>query len=47
MIIAWGMSITNDKVYSDLQIWGWLALIIGVGFFAWHFFANRKAEPAK
>ncbi len=47
MIIAWGMSITNAKVYSDLQIWGWLALIIGVGFFAWHYFANRKTKSAK
>lgn len=42
MLVAWFLAITNGHDYSDLVIWGWLAFIIGVGFFAWHFFANKK-----
>ena len=42
MLIAWIMAITNAADYSDLQVWGWLAFIIGVGFFVWHFLVNRK-----
>lgn len=44
MIISWGLGISNAHDYSDLAIWGWLAFIIGVGFFVWHLFANRKAK---
>lgn len=42
MVIVWIMAISNAKVYSDLQVWGWLALIIGAGFFIWHLLVNRK-----
>ncbi|WEV36262.1 hypothetical protein [Lactobacillus sp. ESL0677] len=44
MLIAWIMGITNAHDYGDLQIWGWLAFIIGVGFFVWHLIANKKAK---
>lgn len=44
MLIAWIFAITNAHDYSDLQIWGWLAFIIGVGFFTWHLIANKKAK---
>lgn len=47
MLISWLLAITNAGDYSDLMVWGWLSFIIGVGFFAWHFFANRKAKQAK
>lgn len=42
-LIAWLFGISNAHVYSDLSIWGWLAFIIGVGFFVWHLIANKKA----
>ncbi|AQG71684.1 hypothetical protein AWJ15_01290 [Lacticaseibacillus rhamnosus] len=42
MIISWLFAISNAHVYSDLQIWGWVSFIIGVGFFVWHFIALRK-----
>ena len=41
-LIAWLLAITNAHDYSDLTIWGWLAFIIGVGFFVWHLLANKK-----
>lgn len=44
MLITWIFAITNAHDYSDLQIWGWLAFIIGVGFFAWHLIANKKSQ---
>ncbi|QNQ82191.1 hypothetical protein [Lactobacillus sp. PV012] len=44
MIIAWLFGISNAHDYTDLAIWGWLALIIGVGFFVWHIIANKKAN---
>lgn len=47
MVIIWIMAISNAKVYSDLQVWGWLALIIGVGFFVWHLLSNRKTNNTK
>lgn len=43
MLISWLLAISNAKVYSDLQVWGWFAFIIGVGFFVWHLLANKKA----
>ena len=46
MLITWIFAITNAHDYSDLQIWGWLAFIIGVGFFVWHLIANKKAKNA-
>ncbi|WP_262316446.1 hypothetical protein [Lacticaseibacillus parakribbianus] len=47
MAIAWIFGISNAADYSDLAIWGWLSLIIGVGFFVWHLLANRKAAKAE
>lgn len=44
LVIAWLFAITSAGSYSDLTIWGWLALIIGVGFFIWHLIANKKAN---
>lgn len=32
----------NAGSYSDLMVWAWLAFIIGVGFFAWHLYINKK-----
>jgi len=46
MLFTWLFAITNAHDYSDLQIWGWLAFIIGVGFFVWHLIANKKAKKA-
>lgn len=36
MLIAWITGLGNVGIYKDLQIWSWLAFIIGIGFFAWH-----------
>lgn len=46
MLITWIFAITNAHDYSDLQIWGWLAFIIGVGFFVWHLIVNKKTKNA-
>lgn len=46
MLTAWIFAINNARDYSDLQIWGWLAFIIGVGFFVWHLIASKKAKNA-
>ena len=42
MLIAWFVAITNASKFSDLILWGWLALIIGIGFFVWHLILNRR-----
>jgi len=42
MLIAWLLAITNGHDYKDLVIWGWLAFIIGIGFFIWHLILNKK-----
>ncbi|WP_251575069.1 hypothetical protein [Limosilactobacillus agrestimuris] len=41
MIISWIIAMLMFKIYLFLQLWGWLALIIGIGFFVWHFIENR------
>lgn len=46
MLITWIVAINNAHDYSDLQIWGWLAFIIGVGFFVWHLIVNKKTKNA-
>ena len=46
MLITWIFAITNAHDYSDLQIWGWLAFIIGVSFFVWHLIVNKKTKNA-
>lgn len=47
LLIAWLFAISNAGSYSDLVIWGWLAFIIGVGFFVWHYFIIRKSKNAQ
>lgn len=42
MLIAWFVAITNASKFSDLMLWGWIAFIIGVGFFVWHLILNRR-----
>ncbi|QNQ83738.1 hypothetical protein FP435_04415 [Lactobacillus sp. PV037] len=42
MLIAWFVSIVNASTFSDLALWGWLAFIIGIGFFVWHLILNRR-----
>ncbi|WP_143463735.1 hypothetical protein [Levilactobacillus enshiensis] len=44
MILAWIIGLSDVGFYTDLQIWAWLAFIIGVGFFVWHIMANRKLK---
>ncbi|MCT7881580.1 MAG: hypothetical protein N4P84_08665, partial [Lactobacillus crispatus] len=44
MLITWIFAITNAHDYEDLMFWGWLAFIIGVGFFVWHYMINKKAS---
>ncbi len=44
MLIAWIMGIANAHDYSDLQIWGWFAFVIGVGFFIWHLLSRRSKK---
>ncbi|GAA3020558.1 hypothetical protein [Tetragenococcus solitarius] len=47
LLIAWLSAISNAGSYSDLTVWGWLAFIIGIGFFVWHIFANRKTKSTQ
>lgn len=47
MLITWILAITNAHDYTDLQIWGWLAFIIGVGFFVWHLIVNKRNNASK
>ncbi len=42
LAIAWLLGISNAGSYSDLYVWSWAGLIIGLGFFIWHFIKNRK-----
>lgn len=44
LLFAWLFALTNAGSYSDLLIWGWLAFIIGVGFFVWHLIANKRSR---
>lgn len=46
MLLTWIIAISNAHDYSDLQVWGWLAFIIGVSFFTWHLIVNKKAKKA-
>lgn len=47
MLITWILAISNAHDYTDLQIWGWLAFIIGVGFFVWHLIVNKRNNASK
>lgn len=46
LVIAFVIGISDVGIYSDLKIWSWLALIIGVGFFIWHKISNKKVTNA-
>lgn len=43
-VLAWIFAINNAHDYTDLAIWGWLAFIIGVGFFFWHLFTRKSSN---
>ncbi|KRM98571.1 hypothetical protein FC24_GL001165 [Loigolactobacillus rennini DSM 20253] len=42
LLLVWLMGISGAGSYGDLTVWAWLAFIIGVGFFVWHYLINRK-----
>ncbi|MBB1096057.1 hypothetical protein LTY36_08485 [Limosilactobacillus agrestis] len=42
MLISWILGLLTCKIYLPLQLWAWLALIIGVGFFVWHIMLRRE-----
>lgn len=42
MLISWILGLLTFKIYLPLQLWAWLALIVGVGFFVWHIILNRE-----
>lgn len=42
--LAWLSSAFNTGDFSDLVIWSWSSLIIGVGFFIWHLRYNKSLE---
>lgn len=42
MLISWILGLLTCTIYLPLQLWAWLALIIGVGFFIWHLLRRRS-----
>lgn len=42
LLITGIIGLSDVGVFSDLKIWSWFAIIVGVGFFVWHFLVNRK-----
>lgn len=44
MLVAWMFGAFNVGIYEDLQVWAWLAFIIGIVFFVWHLIANKKNQ---
>lgn len=46
LLIAWIFALTSAGSYGDLVVWGWLAFIIGVGFFVWHLLVNKKGKQS-
>ncbi|MDD1406770.1 MULTISPECIES: hypothetical protein [Limosilactobacillus] len=42
MLISWFLGLLTCTIYLPLQLWAWLALIIGVGFFVWHIMLRRE-----
>ena len=42
MLISWVLGLLTCTIYLPLQLWAWLALIIGVGFFVWHIMLRRE-----
>lgn len=46
LLLAWLFGISSAGSYSDLNVWAWLAFIIGVGFFVWHLLGNRSNKTS-
>lgn len=46
MALGWLMAINGAGSYGDLNVWGWLGLIIGLGFLIWHYLNLRKQKEA-
>ena len=44
MALAWLIAISNAGSYSDLDVWGWIALIIGVVYLFLHIIQNHKVK---
>lgn len=44
LALAWLLGTSNAGSYSDLTVWGWLALIIGILFLIWHIVANKNSN---
>lgn len=42
LLVAWIIGLANVGMYSDLQVWSWLAFIIGVGAFVWHLVLHQR-----
>ena len=42
MLISWVLGLLTCTIYLPLQLWSWLALIIGVCFFVWHIMLRRE-----
>ena len=42
MLISWVLGLLTCTIYLPLQLWSWLALIIGVCFFVWHIMLLRR-----
>lgn len=41
LLLAGMFAFIDTGIYADLQIWAWLAIIIGVGFFIWHLIVGK------
>lgn len=41
LVVSWVLGMATIKVDLSLQLWAWLALIVGGGFFAWQIVENR------
>lgn len=42
LCLGWLIAIAGAGSYADLNVWGWLGLIIGLGFLTWHYMQNKK-----
>ncbi|WP_056997792.1 hypothetical protein [Fructilactobacillus fructivorans] len=44
LAFMWILSISNASDYTDLIVWGWIALIIGAVFLVWHLILNHISK---
>lgn len=44
MVLSCLIAFGDVGVFTDLEIYGWMSLIIGVGFFVWHLLINRNMK---